>query len=96
MQFLKAKSVMTNNEVEVDDPLCLVFTPPLVALLYKLEKERGAPLTEEEVLKIRDHAVCMNVPYSEAIAQEKARGFPDLIAENCWEDWQEARKVLFK
>ena len=33
--------------------------PALVAILLNKEREKGSPLTEDEVLEIRDNAVCM-------------------------------------
>ncbi|HEX7816509.1 hypothetical protein [Dyella sp.] len=84
---------MSNDQ---DDPKCLVFNPPLVALLYKAEQTMGAPLTEAQVLAIRDHAICVVLPYNVAVAGEKARGYPDIVAENCWAEWQLARKQLFE
>lgn len=83
---------MNNNQ---DDPLCLVFIPTLIALLYKEEQVKGSPLTENEVTAIRDQATCIMLPYSVATESEKARGYPDIVAENCWVEWQSARKQLF-
>jgi hypothetical protein len=37
-----------------NDPLCLVFIPALVTVLYAAEKHKGASLTEHEVNDIRD------------------------------------------
>ena len=37
-----------------DDSLCLVFIPALITVLYAAEKRKGAPLTEKEVIDIRD------------------------------------------
>ena len=83
---------MHNNQ---EDPLCLVFIPALVTLLYKAEQTKGSPLTEQEALAIRDSATCMALPYSVAAEGEKARGYPDIVAEHCWLEWQSARKQLF-
>jgi hypothetical protein len=77
-----------------NDPLCLVFIPALVTVLYAAEKHKGAPLTEHEVNDIRDKSTCMAVPFSVALEQEKKRGYADIIAENCWEEWQSARMKL--
>lgn len=78
-----------------EDPLCLVFVPALVVLLYKAESEKMAPLTEDEVLSIRNNATCMMVSYSVALQSEKLRGYGDIAAEQCWEQWQVARLELF-
>ncbi|RUL63103.1 hypothetical protein EKH79_11860 [Dyella dinghuensis] len=83
---------MSNDQ---EDPLCLVFVPALVTLLYKAEQTKGSPLTEQEVVAIRDNASCIALPYSVAAEGEKARGYPDIVAERCWLEWQSARKQLF-
>jgi hypothetical protein len=70
------------------DPLCLVFVPALVAVLTAAEDRKGSPLTEAEVCDIRDRAVCITLPFSVALDMERERGYPDLIAENCWSEWQ--------
>ncbi|MCB4794539.1 hypothetical protein LGR51_08485 [Pseudomonas sp. NP21570] len=78
-----------------DQDLCLVFIPALVTLLYKAEKDKGSPLTENEVIKIRDSATCMAVQFSAALEMEEKRGYPDIVAEEAWSEWQAARKELF-
>lgn len=75
-----------------DDPLCLVFIPPLVTLLYRAELEKGTPLTEEEVFAIRDNANCIVMPFSVADEAEAKRGYSDIVAEECWDEWQGIRK----
>ncbi len=77
-----------------DDPLCLVFIPALATVLYAAEKHKGALLTEKEVIDIRDNATCMKVPFSVALEGEQKRGYPDIAAENCWEEWQSLRTEL--
>ena len=73
----------------------LVVTPipPLVDVLSIKEREKGAPLTEAEVLDIRDKAVCVALPASERAAMDKARGYADLDPDNVWEHWQEVRQL---
>ena len=78
-----------------DDLLCLVFIPALVTLLYMAEQTKGSPLTEDEVIAIRDNANCVALPYSAADKAEEGRGYPDIMAEQCWAEWQSARKQLF-
>ncbi len=74
--------------------LILTFIPPLIALLQMREKSKGLPLTEQEVLEIRDKAVVIALPVAEAAKMDAARGYKDLDAENCWEEWQRARVSL--
>ena len=77
-----------------DDPLLIVPIPPLVMVLAFHEKEKGAPVTEEEVLAIRGKAVCMAMPQSEAAAMAAARGYDDIAPERAWEEWSVARLGL--
>ena len=74
-----------------DEPLVLVFVPALVAVLQHAETDKGEPLSEEEVIAIRDNAACMTVRHSQAQAIESKRGYPDLDPENVWEEWQAVR-----
>jgi hypothetical protein len=79
-----------------DDPLCLVFIPALVTLLYHAETTLGAPLTEAQVLAIRDGAHCVALPLRMAAELDRERGYPDIVAEQCWPEWQAARERLFQ
>ena len=81
---------------EEDDQLVLMFMPALVTLLYKAEKDKGGALSEKEVLDIRDNAICMTVKLSVAKEMEEKRGYPDIIAEEAWSEWQLARKDIFE
>jgi acyl carrier protein len=75
-----------------------VFLNPLVMLLAGAEKQKGQPLTREEVLEVRDNAAFV------MMSPEQARRFygsldaqvpvhrinPDRV----WEEWQEIRSQL--
>lgn len=74
-----------------DDDLVLEFSPPLIALLQAAERSKGGPLTEEEVLDVRDNATCIRVQRSLAEAMAQQRGYADLDPEQCWEQWQAVR-----
>ena len=75
-----------------------VFLNPLVMLLAGAEKQKGQPLTREEVLEIRDSAAFIMMSpdsarkfYSSLDAQTPVhRMDPDRI----WEEWQEIRGQL--
>jgi hypothetical protein len=77
-----------------EDPLCLVFIPALVTVLLHSEKTLGRPLTEAEVIAIRDKAVCMAMSASHAAMMEEKRGYPNIVAETVWPEWQSARLQL--
>lgn len=83
-----------NSAKEQDGPLVPTPIPALVAILLNKEREKGSPLTESEVLEIRDNAVCMMLPLSKKQEMEEARGYPDIDPEFAWEHWQEARVQL--
>jgi len=74
------------------DPMIPVYIPSLVSVLRSREKAKGSPLTEAEVLEVRDTAVCMRLRLTEAAKLAKSRGYDDLDPEECWEEWQRARK----
>jgi len=71
-----------------------VFMPALVVLLHNLERKKGSPLTEQEVLDIRDKGVCMMMRVEHAIALDEKRGYNDIDPQHVWEQWQEARARL--
>lgn len=79
---------------DISEDLVLSFTPSLVALLLNAERTAGRPLTEAEVLEIRDSATCIAVPRSMAAALTTSRGYPDIDPEDCWAQWQQARADL--
>lgn len=79
---------------ESDEPLVAFPMPALVAVLLHHEREKGEPLTQEEVESIRDNAVCMTMPKSVAAKMAEQRGYDDIDPENCWEEWQAVREEL--
>ncbi|MCX6180575.1 MAG: hypothetical protein NT150_01430 [Bacteroidetes bacterium] len=72
----------------------LQFIPSLILLLKAAENKKGSALTEDEVLEIRDNALCIRVPINAANDVEKGRGYVDIDPENCWLEWQEIRNEL--
>lgn len=72
----------------------IVFVPALAPLLLRAEQLKGAPLTEHEVLRLRDHATCVTMTPEQATHLEDSRGYRDLDPENCWAEWQELRPTL--
>lgn len=67
--------------------LVLTFVPTLINLLTLFEQQKGSELTEEEVLEIRDKAVCMTISSDMLEKLEKSRGYKDLDPKHCWEEW---------
>jgi hypothetical protein len=72
---------------EPEEELVPVTVPALVAILLNKENEKGSPLTEREVLEIRDNAACIMMPVSVVTQIEESRGYPDLNPEYAWEQW---------
>ncbi len=68
-----------------------LFIPPLATLLAQAEERKGVPLTEREVVEVRDAGACIMLPAAEAEAVVTARGFRDVVPENCWADWHRLR-----
>ena len=77
-----------------DEQLAPIPIPALIAILLKSEHEKGSPLTEDEVLRIRDNAACIMLSLSAKNELEESRGYPDISQEYVWEQWQEARLEL--
>ena len=76
------------------EPVILVPVPSLVALLLNLEREKGVALTEIEVLKIRDDAVCIAMSLSVRDEITAKRGYDDINPERVWDEWVEIRPSL--
>ncbi|WP_269630767.1 hypothetical protein [Pelomonas sp. BJYL3] len=79
---------------DAEESVLLVPIPALVALLLRAEQLKGAPLTEEEVVRIRDDAACMAMTAEMKWQLEEKRGYADLDPERVWEHWQVARLEL--
>lgn len=80
---------MGSGKPSVD--LVRVFIPPLATLLAHAETRKGAPLTEREVIEVRDAGVCVMMRAAEAEAMVASRGFRDVVSETCWADWHRLR-----
>ena len=79
-----------------NERLILTFIPSLVSVLWGREESKGAPLTEEEVLQIRDSAMVVALPPDSAANVTAGGGYRDIDAAHCWEEWQKARLDLIK
>ena len=76
------------------DSLVIYPMPSLVATLLNREQAKSSPLTEAEVMEIRDSCPSVAVPIDVAAKIDAERGYKDIDPEQCWEQWQEARKSL--
>ena len=68
-----------------------VFMPPLATMLARAEKVKDAPLTETEVIRIRDQSPCIMMEPKDAEKLVETRGYRDVEPENCWADWHRLR-----
>ena len=78
--------------IMTDETLVPVFMPPLAYMLRHHEREKGAPLTEQEVWAIRDKCLAMMVRQSVAEQMTEKRGYRDIDPQNCWHEWQQMRE----
>jgi hypothetical protein len=76
---------------DADEGVVVVPIPPLVTILQHKEAAKGFPLTESEVLDIRDQAVCMTMRRSHANQLAEKRGFADIDPSHAWEEWLQSR-----
>lgn len=74
--------------------LILVPVPSLVSTLLRAERDKGKPLTEPEVLAIRDACPTIAMPESAAAEVAIKRGYDDIDPENAWEQWTAIRPSL--
>lgn len=78
----------------MEDNLIITPVPALVAVLLAREREKGAPLTREEVEEITDKAECIAMPRHARKKVDEARGYDDIDPEHAWEQWQNVRQEL--
>ncbi|MEN4974034.1 hypothetical protein ABEH62_09155 [Pantoea eucalypti] len=67
--------------------MIVLFIPSLISLLVSKVEEKGSPLTEEEVLAIRDNATAIVTDAEGVLAVAERRGYQDIDPEHCWEEW---------
>lgn len=80
------------------EPMVTVFLNPLVMLLAGRERQKGSPLSEAEVLEVRDGAACTQMPLSQAekfyASLDAQMPIPRLNPERIWDEWRAARVGL--
>jgi hypothetical protein len=69
----------------------ITCVPSLVAALLRREMDKGSPLTEEDVVAIRDGCVAITMPRHAVAKVAEARGYADIDPERCWDEWQRVR-----
>jgi len=73
------------------DGYSYLFMPSLAAILTAVEDKQGRPLSEEEVLSIRDRAPAMVTPNDVIIKMNQSRQYQDIDPKSVWTEWQELR-----
>jgi uncharacterized protein YegJ (DUF2314 family) len=76
------------------DNLVPVFMPALIVLLMNAEDKKGSPLNKDQVLAIRDAGTCIMMNAADAQEMDDSRAYQDIDPENCWYDWQMARREM--
>ncbi len=70
------------------------FVPPLRALLEAARDKKGAALSDDEVLSLRDQGVCIAMEPGAVRELERSRGYVDLDAERVLECWHAIEESL--
>ncbi len=66
-----------------DKPKIPYYIPSLASVLRRAELSKGSPLTEAEVLEIRDNATAIAVTSDIAREMDAKRGHSDIDPDNC-------------
>jgi hypothetical protein len=66
------------------EKLVIYPMPSLVSTLLNREQAKGSPLTEAEVLQIRNDCPSVAVPIDVVPKIVAERGYKDIDPENCW------------
>ena len=66
--------------------MAIMFIPALAELLEDRKMDSGRELTREDVKSIRDNATAIELPAEFARDMIKSRGYPDIDAENVWNE----------
>ncbi len=77
-----------------ENNLIITPVPALVAILLAREKEKAAPLVQEEVEDIVRNTECITMPRHAREKVDAVRGYTDIDPEHAWEQWQQVRKDL--
>ncbi len=77
-----------------DEQLEFVFIPSLASILIHAEDLKGAPLTHDEVVRIRGKSTCIALRAHVAREMDEKRGYRDINPENFWYEWQQLRREM--
>ncbi len=69
------------------EKVVFIATPALVVLLTRYERDKGKPLTYDEVIDICENAIGIASPESMIEEIAESRAYNDLNPNNIWEDW---------
>ncbi|MEN9361077.1 MAG: hypothetical protein RL095_2612 [Verrucomicrobiota bacterium] len=70
-----------------------VMMPALLAILTNAERQKGSPLTREEVESLRDQSAAIMMEAADAAALERSRGYADILPERAWEQWHALKQL---
>jgi acyl carrier protein len=70
-----------------------LFMPSLAAILTAAENKEGRPLTEKEVLSIRDKVPSMVAPNDVILKMNESRQYQDIDPKSVWTEWQALRAI---
>lgn len=89
-----------NEAASSDAKTVKVYLNPLHAMLGAAEKKKGSPLTEVEVLHIRDTTVAIDMTPAQAekfyASLDAQMPIGRLDPARLWEQWQEVRNHVMK
>ena len=89
-----------NEGANSDDKTVRVYLNPLHAMLGAAEKKKGSPLTEVEVLLVRDTTVEVDMTPKQAekfyASLDAQMPIGRLNPTRLWEEWQEVRDQVMK
>jgi hypothetical protein len=95
VQNVFANFASVRRRAGLPEQVVTVFLNPLAMLLAARERQKGTPLTEAEVLVVRDGAACTQMPLSQAerfyAVLDAQMPIPRLDPERIWEQWQAVR-----
>lgn len=89
-----AESESENENENENENLVIYPMPSLVSTLLNREQAKGSPLTEAEVIQIRNGCPAAAIPFDVAQKIDAERGYKDIDPEDCWAQWQVVRQDL--